>query len=270
MNSVIRFARTGFWVLLIGYFLLPMLAMARFAFQTIPSFLLTTENIFQGWGLGPLAVAFQDAGVIKSTILSLQLCATTIALTFFVLVPLTTYVEVSAPQLKPWLTGATVATWLVPPVALVVGVAATFREVIPGFLTSPFTLTFFYSLWMLPFTYRAIDGQLCLIGAKNLFEAAQSVGCGPVTFFFRVILPNLKSSLYISATLIFASVLGEYTFASLLLKQTMPVYLWSFQTSQTRAGFALALLVMVATALILGFAVARMRRRGLNFSATGI
>jgi putative spermidine/putrescine transport system permease protein len=155
-------------------------------------------------------------------------------------------------------------------VALVVGVAATFRQVMPSFLTSPFTLTFFYSLWMLPFTYRAIDGQLRLIGAKNLFEAAQSVGCGPIAFFFKVILPNLKSSLYISASLIFAAVLGEFTFASLLLKQTMPVYLWSFQSSQARAGFALALLVMVATALILGFAVARMRRRGLNFSATGI
>jgi len=115
-----------------------MLAMARFAFQTIPSFLLTTDNFFQGWGLGSLAVAFQDAGVIKSTILSLQLCLATILLTFLVLVPLTTFVEVSAPQLKPWLTGATVATWLVPPVALVVGVAATFREVFPSYLDSPF------------------------------------------------------------------------------------------------------------------------------------
>jgi putative spermidine/putrescine transport system permease protein len=265
-----KLARISFWVLLIGYFLLPMLAMARFAFQTIPTFMLTTENIFEGWGLGSLFIAFQDQGVIKSTLLSLQLCVATIGLTFLVLIPLTTYVEVSAPKLRPYLTGATVLTWLVPPVALVVGVAATFRQVIPSFLTSPLTLTFFYSLWVLPFTYRAIDGQLRLIGARNLYEAAQSVGCGPITFFFKVIVPNLKSSLYISATLIFASVLGEFTFASLLLKQTMPVYLWSFQTSQARAGFALALVVMVATALILGFAVARLRRRGLNFSATGI
>ncbi len=263
-------SRRTFWLVLILYFALPMLAMARFALQTVPTFMLNSHTLFKGWGFGEFMVAFKDPGVIKSTILSLELTVLTIVLTFVMLVPLTTLIEIKAPRLKPFMTGATVLSWLVPPVALVVGVSATFREVLPGFLASPLNLTYFYALWMLPFTYRALDGQLRLIGARNLYEAAQSVGCSPLIFFFKVILPNIKSSLYISASLIAASVLGEFTFASLLLKQTMPVYMWHFQTSETRAGFALALVVMIATALILGFAVARLRKRGINFSATGI
>lgn len=214
--------------------------------------------------------ALTNTGVIKSAIVSFELTFLTIGLTFAVLVPLATYVEVIKPSLKPFMTAATVIPWLIPPVALVVGVAATFREYFPQFLTSPLSLTFFYALWMFPFTYRAIDGQLRLIDVRNLYEAAQSIGCGSMKFFWLVVVPNLKTSLFVSVVLIVASVLGEYTFAALLLKQTLPVYMFSFSTEDVRAGFALALIVMVATALLLGWAVSALRKRGLNFSATGL
>ncbi|MEI6109660.1 MAG: ABC transporter permease subunit [Actinomycetes bacterium] len=263
-------ARKSFWALLSLYFILPMLALARFSMQTTPTFLLNWSNVWENWSLEYAKKALTDPGVIKASIISLELTALTILVTFAVLIPLAVYIEVSMPQLKPFMTAATVIPWLIPPVALVVGVAATFRVYLPQFLNSPLSLTFFYALWMFPFTYRAIDGQLRLIDVRNLYEAAQSIGCGAMKFFWVIVIPNLRTSLFVSVVLIVASVLGEYAFAALLLKQTLPVYMFSFSTEDVRAGFALALIVMVVTALLLGWAVSTLRKRGLHFSATGI
>jgi putative spermidine/putrescine transport system permease protein len=202
--------------------------------------------------------------------LSLQLTLLTGLLALGAIIPVAVLAELFAPRLKPVIMAFTLLPWLVPPVALVVGVAATFREVAPWFLSWPLSLSFFYALWVLPFTYRAIDGQLRLIGAKTLYEAAQSVGSSTPVFIWKVILPSLKPALFVSSMLIIALVIGEFTFAALLLKETLPVYLLNFQNSNIRAGFALGLLVMLATAVALAVVARTLRKRGQSFSLEGV
>lgn len=73
-----------------------------------------------------------------------------------------------------------------------------------------------------------------------------------------------------SVMLIVALVLGEFTFASLLLKQTLPVYMLNFQNSNIRAGFALALIVLLVTAILLTLVARFLRKRGQNFSLVGV
>jgi putative spermidine/putrescine transport system permease protein len=186
------------------------------------------------------------------------------------LLPLATYVEIFAPKFKPILTGITLLPWLVPPVALVVGVAATFRPTAPWFLQSPYSLVPFYALWTLPFSYRALDSGLRMMGARTQYEAATSMGSGWLRFFFRIVIPNLKTAMLVAAVLAFALVLGEFAFASLLLKQTLPTYLVVIQGRDTRAGFALALLTLLVSALLLGYLVNYLRKRGQMLNATGI
>jgi ABC-type spermidine/putrescine transport system permease subunit II len=72
-----------------------------------------------------------------------------------------------------------------------------------------------------------------------------------------------------SAALTAALVLGEFAFASLLLKSTLPTEMVTYQGSDPRGGLALALFVMVVTAVILGLVVKAMRRQGINFQASG-
>ena len=259
-----------FLILLASFFFLPLLAMARFAFQTIPVINLGLANIFEGWTLGALWAAVTDPGAIATTRLSLTLSIFTILVTFLVLLPIATYVEIFAAKYKPALTAITLLPWLVPPVALVVGVAATFRPTVPWFLSSPLSLVPFYVLWTLPFSYRALDAGLRMMGARTQYEAATSMGASWIKFFLRIVIPNLKTAMLVSAVLSFALVMGEFAFASLLLKQTLPTYLVVIQGSQPRVGFALALLVMVASALLLGLLVNYLRRRGVKLNATGI
>lgn len=262
--------RWTFWIVLLLFFFLPLIAMGRFAFQTVPVVNLGWDTFLTGWTVRALGDVFTDPGTATAFSLSAQLTLLTGLLALGIIIPVAVLAELFAPKLKPVIMAFTLLPWLVPPVALVVGVAATFREVAPWFLSWPLSLSFFYALWVLPFTYRAIDGQLRLIGAKTLFEASQSVGANTATFIWRVILPSLRPALFVSSMLIVALVLGEFTFAALLLKETLPVYMLNFQNSNIRAGFALGLMVMLATAAVLTIVARVLRKRGQSFSMVGV
>jgi putative spermidine/putrescine transport system permease protein len=266
-GAVLRWA---FLAVLAGFFIIPMLAMARFAFQSVPVALLTRDKLFSGWSIEPLLSAFSDPLMLNAARVSVTLVLFSIAINLALLIPLAIVTEIKAPQLRPVLTAVTLLPWVVPPIALVVGVSATFRASAPWFLASVYSLVPFYALWALPFTYRALDAGLQAINAKTLYEASRSLGAGFFRTTFSVLLPNMRASIVVASTLTAALVLGEFAFASLLLKETLPTYLVNFQRSDARGGLALALFILFLTALVIGTAVRLMKRRGLSVSSTGL
>jgi putative spermidine/putrescine transport system permease protein len=261
------------WAFLIAlglFFLVPMLAMARFAFQSVPVVLLTPETMLTGWSIDPIVESFTNPQAWSAARTSLLLAAFTIVLNLVLLVPLAIVTEVKAPHLRPYLTALTLLPWVVPPIALVVGVAATFRTGAPWFLASVFSLVPFYALWAMPFTYRALDSGLRAIGARTLVEAARSLGASLPVIVLRVLLPNMTASIVAASALTAAMVLGEFAFASLLLKETLPTFMVNYQRSDARNGLALALVILILTAVGIGAVVRLLRRRGLDVQTTGI
>lgn len=252
------------------YFIAPQLAMARFAFQSVPTALLTPDRLLEGWSLKSLTTAFAKPELWAATRTSLIIAVLTTLLILALLIPVAVAVEIKAPQLKPWITGITLIPWVVPPIALVVGVAGTFRNVFPSYLVSPLSMVPFYALWAMPFTYRSLDAGLRAINARTLYEAGVSLGAGPATVLRRVLVPNLVAAVFASAGLTVAMVLGEFAFASLLLKDTLPTYLASYQLSQPKGGMALAFVVMILTALALHAVVRMLARRGVEFTPGGM
>ena len=192
-----------------------------------------------------------------------------IALNFALLVPLAIVTEVRSPRMRPALTALTLVPWVVPPIALVVGVATTFRAAAPWFLGNTLCLVPFYALWAMPFTYRVLDAGLQAINARTLYEAARGLGASLWTVIFRVLLPNMRAAMVAAAMLTVALVLGEYAFASLLLKSTLPTEMVVYEGRDPRGALALALFVMVITALCLGVVVRLIRRRGVSITVTG-
>lgn len=269
-KPLISVARAVFLVIVALYFILPMLAMARFAFQSVPVALLTPETALTGWSLDAIGAAFQEPKTYSTGWVSLQLAAFSIVLNLILLIPLAIVTEIKAPRLRPFLTTITLLPWVVPPIALVVGVAATFRGNAPWFLASVYSLVPFYALWAMPFTYRALDAGLRAIHARTLYEAARSCGARFPTIVWHVLLPNMRASMVAASALTAAMVLGEFAFASLLLKETLPTFLVNFQRSDARAGLALALFVLILTALAIGVVVRSLRKRGLDVQTTGM
>lgn len=246
------------------FFLVPQLAMARFAFQNVPVAMLDASTLWSGWSLARLGQALTEPALWESARVSALLAVLAVLLNLALLLPLAVHVEIRAPRLRPFMTAVTLLPWVIPPIALVVGVSATFRATVPWFLASPLSLVPFYALWAMPFTYRALDAGLRGISARTLVEAGRSLGASWPTVLLRVLAPNLTASVVAASGLTAALVLGEFAFASLLLKNTLPTFLVTYQRSAPQAGMALALAVMLLTALALGALVQMLRRRGLG------
>ncbi|WP_258723638.1 ABC transporter permease [Cellulomonas sp. NS3] len=265
-----RTGRTVFLVLLGAFFVVPQLAMARFAFQNVPVALLDADRLLSGWTARPLLDALAQPELWEAARTSAVLAVLAVLLNLALLLPLSILAELRAPWLRPVLAAVTLLPWVVPPIALVVGVASTFRAVAPWFLTSPLSLVPFYAIWAMPFTYRALDAGLQALNARTLVEAGRSLGASFPVVLFRVLVPNLRASIIAAGGLTAALVLGEFAFASLLLKNTLPTYLVDYQRQAPQAGMALALAILVLTALALGAVVQGIRRRGLAVSTAGI
>jgi putative spermidine/putrescine transport system permease protein len=83
-----------------------------------------------------------------------------------------------------------------------------------------------YVVLSFPYMYRAIDAGLRTIDIRSLTEASQSLGAGWPTTMWRVILPNLRVAILSGAFLTLAIVMGEFTVANFLARQSMfAVYL---------------------------------------------
>jgi putative spermidine/putrescine transport system permease protein len=226
--------------------------MVRFNFSTL----------FDRWTLDSLSGAFSDPLFRPALMLSLKLAVGAILVTLGILLPTALWVHLRVPRARPLVEILSVLPYVVPPIALVVGVAGTFRETAPWFLSSDLSLIPFYSVLAMPFTYRALDAGIRAIDLRTLVDASRSLGAGWLTTLFRVLIPNLTSAIVGSAALTATVVLGEFTIASLLLKRTLPTYLVLYQAQEPQGGMALALVVFLATALLLALFIAVTRRRG--------
>ncbi len=96
---------------------------------------------------------------------------------------------------------------------------------------------------------------------RTLVDASRSLGAGWGTTLRRVLLPNLSSALISSSFLTATVVLGEYTIASTLAKQTFPTFSFEYFGRSPQGGVALALLTLLATTGLLGLLTLLTRRR---------
>lgn len=178
--------------------------------------------------------------------LSLRLALETIALSLVVLVPAVFWMHLRAPRMKPLFDFISVLPFVVPPIVLVAGLTALFHGP-DWFVGTANYLVVPYVILALPYTYRALDVGMRAIDLRTLTEASHSLGAGWGTFLLRVLVPNLASALAGAALLTIAIVMGEFTFANVLLFNTFAVYInYIGQTSATEAA-ALTLLSFLIT-----------------------
>ena len=261
------------WLFLLAmmtFFLFPLLAMARFAFQRVPTILLGWSTLFDNWTIDALTNAFDDPQFGTTLWLSVRLALGAIVLTLALLLPTAMWVHLRIPKARGLVEMLTVLPYVVPPIALVVGVIGAYRGTAPWFFNSRYSLIPFYAILAMPFTYRSLDAGLRAIDLRTLVDAARSCGAGWRTTTFRVLVPNLRISLLTSAFLTATVVMGEFTMAALMGKQTLPTFTQEFQQRQSQGGFALGLLTLVVTTALLALVTFLTRRRGAAALTAGI
>lgn len=228
------------------FFLAPLLTLARFALQNVPAFLLGRKTLFKKWSLEPLTMAFDHPAFWPALKLSLQLALGTVAVTLLLLVPTAIWVHLRVPKARAIVEFFTVLPYMIPAIALVAGIIVI-KPHARWFLNSDFSLVPFYVVLSLPFTYRSIDAGLRAIDLKTLVDASRSLGRGWAGTVWKVVIPNLRTSMISVSFLTAAVVIGEFTIADTLLKETLPRFQATFVGREPQAGYALNLLALLAT-----------------------
>jgi putative spermidine/putrescine transport system permease protein len=165
------------------------------------------------------------------------------------LIPTAVWVHLRVPRARAVIEFLTVLPYVIPAIALVAGI----KVVAPHarwFLNSKLSLIPFYVVLALPFTYRSIDAGLRAIDLRTLVDASRSLGAGWGTTLRRALLPNMRAAIISSTFLIVAVVLGEYTMADVLLRNTLPVFMAQYRQREPQGGYGLALLALVVTIAI--------------------
>jgi putative spermidine/putrescine transport system permease protein len=228
------------------FFVLPLVAMARFALQNVPMVRLGWSTLFDGWSFQGITKAFGEEQFRQALVLSLKLTAGTVVATLLLLLPTTLWVHLRVPKARSLVEFVTILPYVIPPIALVAGILPL-KPHARWFLNSELSLIPFYVVLALPFSFRALDAGIRAIDVNTLVDASRSLGAGWAQTLFRVLVPNLRTGILSAGILTAAVVLGEFTIASVLLKRTLPQFMAEYQSREPQGGMGLALLALVVT-----------------------
>ena len=244
------------------FFLLPLLAMARFSLEGAK---LGTWSLsawrqiasFQGTGVPPLLSAIE---------ITLELAVITCAVTLVLLVPTMIWIRLRVQWLARTVEFLCLLPLTIPAIVLVVGLGSIYNR-IQHYELSALMLFWVYVILALPYAYRALAAGLNAIDVTTLSEAARSLGASWFTVIVRVIAPNMRQAILNALILTASLVLGEFTIAYLLLYNNLQVELYSISRGTPNAGvifstsFAVLLFAFVLL-LILSYAGRSRRGRG--------
>ena len=227
------------------YFVLPLLSMLDFSTRA------RRGETGRNWDAWRALVENED--LRQAIVSSLLLALFTVVLMVVLLVPTMIWVRLRVPRMSRVIEFLCLLPLTIPALVIVVGIAGVYAWVTYLLGSSPLTLTFAYTVLVLPYSYRAVDSALAAIDVTTLAEAARSLGAGWLTVITRIVFPNIVTGVLSAAFISVALVLGEFTFASLLHFDTMPVALTAISKSDAATAIAGALAsIIVISALLLG------------------
>jgi putative spermidine/putrescine transport system permease protein len=233
------------WVVLgvVGLlFFLPLLSMYQFATR------ISSQNPSKWDAFQAIANDPQLTEAIKT---SLELCALTAVGMLVLLLPTMVWVRLKVPRAARLVEFLCLLPLTIPAIVIVVGITNVQSWVYYLVTDGPLSLTFPYIILVLPYCYRALDAGLSSIDVITLSEAARSLGASWFTVITRIIMPNITSAVLSAAFLSVALVLGEFTFASLLLFENLQVVIAALGLTNAPVSVAVSLASLAFAAVLL-------------------
>jgi len=243
-------SRFGPWLAIaIGtlYFVVPLIATFEFSLR-----MRRGEYSFDAY-----AIVLGDPRFQASFLYSTVQAVATIIVGALLIVPTAYFIRLRLPKLRPIVEFITLLPLVIPAIVIVFGYLRLYNSSswIPLTATtrsSDLLLTFSYVVLALPYMYRAVDTGLRAIDVRTLTEAAENLGAGWTTVMFRVIFPNIKVAILSGAFLTFATVIGEFTMASLLNRPAFGPYLQLIGANRAYEPSALAVIAFLVTWACMG------------------
>ncbi|MEH3075665.1 MAG: ABC transporter permease subunit [Quadrisphaera sp.] len=232
--------------------LVPLLAMLDFSTRTP-----TGGRSGEAWS--SLAT---DPDLSAAILVSLQLALLTALVVVALLLPTMLLVALRLPWARQPLELVCLLPLAVPAVVVVVGVAPVYAWVVYLLGGSPLNLVFVYAVLSLPYAHRALAAGLGGLDLRTLVEAARSLGARWPDVVLKVVVPNLTGAVASTVVLVVAVVLGEFTVASLLGYDTLPVAINLVGKRDAELSVAASLAsLLLAFVLLLGLSLLPVGRR---------
>ena len=233
-------------------FLIPLISMVEFAFRVGQP----VDGV-QGYGpnhftaIGDPVNSAGYAGLFEGIRNSLGICAITVLIVLVLLLPTMILVELRFPKLRGVLEFVCIIPITIPSIVLVVGFVPVYSVVVSILGSGAWTIAFGVGVIVLPYAYRPIAANLAAIEVGILSEASRSLGAGWGDTLWRVILPNLRRGILASCFITVAVVLGEYTIAAFLSRNTFQTALVLLRSTDPYVAVIFALLALVFAFVLL-------------------
>lgn len=241
-------------------FIVPILSMVQFSLrqgQTGQLGFSHYEAIFDPANAATYAVLWQGLGN------SLIICLITVILILGLLLPTMILIELRYPKLRPVLEFVCILPITIPVVVLVVGFVPVYSVVASIFGSGPWTLAFAIGIIVLPYAFRPISTNLAAFDIVTLTEASRSLGAGWGSVIWRIVLPNLRRGIAAAVFITIAVVLGEYTIAAFLSRNTFQTALVLIQQTDPYVATIFAVFALVF-AFVLLLLIGRLGSVGRN------
>nr|WP_295266768.1 ABC transporter permease subunit [uncultured Blautia sp.] len=110
-----------------------------------------------------------------------------------------------------------------------------------------------YCIIIMPYMYQGIRNGMRTVNVKMLLEAAEMLGASRFYTNFKIVVPNIISSIVVSALLAVGVIFGDYVLVRNLCGtsfQNMQIYLYQMMKSDSTRSSAVFVVIMAITFLI--------------------
>jgi putative spermidine/putrescine transport system permease protein len=246
-------AQTLSILLFLGYMFLPVVATYIFSIAIRWDRTILPEGLTLQW----YQTAFQDRWFLIVFQHSLTISAATVLASVVLIVPTAYWVHLRVPRALPLLNLVSTLPFAIPAVVLALGLIKLYGQGPLQLARTPPMLVLAYVIFTLPFMYRPVASSLEAVDVRQLTEAAQSLGASWPRTMLQVILPNILPGILSGGLLVFATIFGEFTLATLLVGarfKTFPMQLVYYTRRDGRIASAYSVIsftVAWATSLVI-------------------
>jgi putative spermidine/putrescine transport system permease protein len=264
-------AQTVSILLFLGYMFLPILATYVFSIAIRWDRSILPEGLTLDW----YRTAFQDRWFLIVLTHSITISAATVLASVVLVVPTAYWVHLRLPRALPLLNLISTLPFAIPAVVLALGLIKLYGQGPSQLARTPPMLVLAYVIFTLPFMYRPVASSLEAVDVRRLTEAAQSLGASWPRTLVQVILPNILPGILSGGLLVFATIFGEFTLATLLVGaryKTFPMQLVYYTRRDGRIASAYSVVsftVAWVTSLVILWVATWGTRRGAGRGAQG-
>ena len=232
-------------LVLIAYLLLPLIVTIVYSL-----FDKWTEIVPRGFSVKSYVELFQDPEFLMCILRSLIICVVPIVLTTVIILLAMFVTTLYFPKLDKYVQIICMIPYTIQGVILSVSILAAYVRS-ETFLSN--RMFGAYSVIIMPYIYQGIKNGMSAVNVHTLVEAAEMLGCSRIYAFFKVVVPNLISSVVVSSLLAVGIIFGDYVLVRNLTGtsfQNMQIYLYQTMKSDSMKASAVFVVIMAITFII--------------------